>query len=114
MKQKKEINFLDLIPVKNCQWDKSGDGTFYLQIPRFKNRWMRKFAMGLGRSEFQKITLDAIGSKVWSLIDGSITVEEIGRQMEQENGEPLPQVYQRLTKFLAILSRNKLISYKNY
>lgn len=115
-KNKGNINFLDLIPDKNCQWDKAGDGRLYLLVPRFRNRWMKKIALSLGKSEFVKVKFDNTGTKVWSLIDGKTTVEQIGKIMEKESEESqdTQQVYNRLTDFLTILSRNKFISFKNY
>jgi hypothetical protein len=105
-------NFLDLVPEKNCRWDKTGDGRSYLLVPRFKNRWVKKIAMKFGRSEFVKIYFDQTGTGVWGLIDGNITVAEIGERMEKENGEQIEQVYDRLTEFISILARNKFVNLK--
>jgi hypothetical protein len=110
-------NFLDLIPEKNCQWDKTEDGRSYLLVPRFKNRWMKKIALKLGRTEYVKVYFDEIGTRVWNLIDGRTTVERIGKHMEadteKENGKPMEKVYERLTDFLSTLARNKFIHLKN-
>lgn len=77
---------------------------------------MKKIALGMGKSEFVKVFLDNTGSNVWGLIDGKTTVEKIGKLMEKEAGqeETLEKLYDRLTEFLTILSRNKFISFKNY
>lgn len=110
----KKVNLLDLIPERNCQWEKTGDGRTDLLVPRFKNRLMKKIALKLGKSEFITVHLDALGSKVWDRIDGSHTVEQIGKLMEKENDEFTHQVYERLTQFLSALSRHKFIHFKNY
>ena len=74
--------------------------------------------MNLGKSEFVKVHFDNTGSKVWSLIDGKTTVEQMGKLMEKESEESQDQdtelVYNRLIEFLTTLSRNKFISFKNY
>jgi hypothetical protein len=114
----KKGNFLDLVPERNCQWNKTGDGRVYLFVPRFKNRWMKKIALKFGKSEFVKIHFDDRGSAVWELIDGSHTVEQIGKLMEKEKAketdETMDRVFGRLTEFLTILSRNRFIRFKNY
>lgn len=110
----KKVNLLDLIPERNCQWEKTGDGRTDLLVPRFKNRLMKKIALKLGKSELITIHLDALGSKVWDRVDGSHTVEQIGKLMEKENDEFTHQLYERLTQFLTALSRHKFIQFKNY
>ncbi|MGD2085989.1 MAG: PqqD family protein [Candidatus Aminicenantes bacterium] len=113
-KKDKKINFLDLIPERNCQWEENRDGKIDLLVPRFKNRLMKKIALKLGKSEFITIHLDALGSKVWDRIDGSHTVEQIGELMEKENEAFTHQLYERLTDFLSSLSRHRFIRFKDY
>lgn len=113
-KKDKKINFLDLIPERKCQWEKTEDGKIDLVIPRFKNQYMKKFALKLGKSEFFKVHLDSMGSHVWELIDGTITVEQIGKLIENKKEESPDKLYGRLTEFFAILMRNRFIQFKNY
>ena len=112
--KKEKVNFLDLIPERNCKWEKTGNGGIDLLVPRFKNRLMKKLALKLGRSEFITIHLDALGSEVWDRIDGSHTVEQIGKLVEREDEGFTHQLYERLTQFLSSLSRHKFIHFKNY
>ena len=105
-------NFLELIPDKNCQWETTGEGKTFLVVPRFKNPWMKKIALRLGKSELVRVYFDDNGAKVWNLVDGSKSVVEIGKLMEREKDETQQQVYDRLTEFLSILARNKFISLK--
>ena len=105
---------LELIPEKNCRWEKNPEGKVCLLVPRFKNRVFKKIALQLGRSEWVKISFDEIGSKSWDLMDGRRNVEQIGELLEKELGEQVKPVYQRLTEFVVILSRNKFIIFKNY
>lgn len=110
----KQDNFLDLIPEKNCRWEQAEKGNVNLLVPRFKNRWMKKIALRLGKSELVKINFDEIGSRTWLLIDGNRKVEEIGKHLEEELKEKVQPVYQRLSEFLSILARNKFIYFKNF
>lgn len=112
--EKRESNFLNLIPEKNCQWASDQEGKVYLLVPRFKNPWMKKIALKLGKTELVKIFLDEIGSRSWQLIDGRRTVRDIGVLLEKELGETVKPVYERLIEFISILFRNKFILYKNY
>ena len=111
-KKDKNVNFLDLIPQRNCQCEKTGDGRIDLLVPRFKNRFMKKIALKLGRSEFITLHLDALGSLVWDRVDGSRTVEQIGKLVEKENEAFTHQLYERLTQFLSSLSRHRLIQFR--
>ena len=113
-KKDKKVNFLDLIPERNCQWEETGDGRIDLLVPRFKNPLMKKIALKLGKSDYIIIHLDDLGSKVWDRIDGSHTVEQIGELVKKENEGFTHQLYERLTHFLTSLSRHKFIQFKNY
>jgi hypothetical protein len=113
----KNGNFLELVPEKRCKWEKSVEGKVRLLVPRFKNRWMRAFALKMGRSEFFTVSLDEIGSRVWEAIDGTLTVGQIGEIMEKE-GEaakdgPMVQVYERLTQYMSMLLRHRFIEFKD-
>jgi hypothetical protein len=112
--EKKEGNFLNLIPEINCRWESDQEGKVYLLVPRFKNYWMKKIALKLGKSELVKIFLDEIGTRSWQLIDGRRTVREIGEYMEENMGDTVKPVYERLIEFMSILFRNKFILFKNY
>ena len=112
--KKKDDNFLDLIPEKNCRWEQAESGKIFLLVPRFKNQWLKKIARKLGKSELVKVHFDEIGSNTWRLIDGASTVEQIGQQLEKEMQDKVQPVYQRLSEFLSILSRNKFIYFKNF
>lgn len=113
MKNKKG-NLLELIPERNCRWEKTQEGKIHLLVPRFKNPFFKKIALKLGKSEWVKISFDEIGSRSWDLMDGKKNVSQIGELLEKEMGEKVKPVYQRLTEFVVILSRNKFIIFKNY
>ena len=112
--KKEKVNFLDLIPERNCKWEENRDGKIDLLIPRFKNQFMKRLALKLGRSEFITIHLDALGSEVWDRIDGSHTVGQIGKLVEKKDEGFSHQLYERLTQFLASLSKHQFIRFKDY
>jgi len=109
----RQQNLLDLIPKKNCAWERADDGRSYLLVPRFKNRLMRWIALRLGRSEWVKIFFDPIGTLSWELIDGKRSVGDIADRLEAEMGEAVQPAVDRLTEFIVILSRNRFIVFEN-
>jgi len=109
---KKDGNALDLQPRRFCEWKKEADGHICLQVPRFRNAWVRRLAMRLGKSENVNIHLDETGTRVWELIDGNRRIEEIGKEMEAEKNETVQQKYERLTTFMMILEKNSFIQFQ--
>jgi hypothetical protein len=110
---KGKINLLELIPQKNCRWETGMDGNVCLVVPRLKNRILRSLAVKLGKSEYIKVHYDLVGSKTWHLIDGYRSVAEIGDQLEKELGDQVQPKYERLSEFIAVLFKNKFITFKN-
>lgn len=109
----KTANFLDLVPERARESDKTGDGRTFLLVPRFKHRFMKAVMRRLGKSESVRVYLDSTGAGVWELVDGARSVAAIGQIMEKENGETMEQAYQRLSEFISILARNRFITLKN-
>ena len=106
-------NFLDLIPEQNCRWEIGKDGNIYLVVPRLKNRLLRSLAVKMGKSEYIKVHCDQVGTKTWNLIDGYRNVAQIGDQLEKDMGEEVQPTYERLSEFISVLFKNKLITFKN-
>lgn len=106
-----------MIPEKKCESQMGEEGKILLRIPRFKNKWMKRIGLNLGKSEFFNISLDALGTRVWNLIDGTRTVEQIGMVLEKEDGsenqEPILQLYERLTKYFSMLLYHGFVDFKN-
>lgn len=101
------VNFLDLVPGRKCNWDKNGEGKTFLLVPRFKNRWLKKFALNMGKSEFVRLYLDDNGARVWDLIDGQRTVGTICGFLREQLGD---QPEQRVCHFMGMLKRNDFIT----
>lgn len=110
--KKKERNLLDLVPERNCKWEETEPRKITLLRPRYKNPVLRYFVVKFQRSEDFRIHLDDVGSRVWGLIDGLRTIEEIGRHIDKDEKEALQQAYERLAQFFLILKQNKFIRWK--
>ena len=93
--------------------DPGGAGTVSIEIPRFKGRLGRGFCKVASISPEINVNLDAYGSIVWLLIDGTTSVRDIGVVVKEEFGEKVEPLYGRLANFLSLLERNNLINYTN-
>ncbi len=53
--------------------------------------------------------LDRYGSFVWHKCDGNTSVEHIGEEMATAFGEPADILYERISKFIGKLERDKFL-----
>jgi len=108
------VNLLDLIPKKILEDEQSEDGNVTVLKPKFKNMLMFKYVIPKLKSPFYKVKLDEFGSYVWKLMDGKLTIEEIGRKLQENFNEDIEPVYERLSIFIQSLQRYRFIKYVNY
>jgi len=111
---KRGINLLDLIPVKNIECQKNEEGLIVLLKPKFKNPFLAKHLLPLLKNPYYRIRLDALGSSVWELCDGHLTVKELGRKLKDKFGDNAEPLFDRLALFLQSLEKNRFIYYKNF
>jgi len=107
-----EPNLLDLIPVKTVEWEKNGDGTIFLKVPKVKSPFFQQVIAFLGKSPYYKVQLDEFGSHVWENCNGEYRVEQIAENLRQKFGEKVEPVYERLGAFVKVLASQKFIVYK--
>jgi hypothetical protein len=75
---KKTKNLFDTIPVISEHITTEYEGELaMIAFPRFRSKFMQKFFVPRNRSPIIRIRLEAHGTAVWKLIDGTRTVEEI-------------------------------------
>ncbi len=108
----KEINLLDLIPIRCVDWKKNKEGLVILLKPKFKSTFSKKYIISHLKRPFYKVRLDAVGSFVWENLNDTNTVQEIAKLMQDKFGEKLKPLYDRLSIFLQHLEKNKFIKYK--
>ena len=108
---KENVNYLEKIPVKNQNigWSKNKSGLVTLEIEN-KGIVNKIFQRLLKKPKVSYIHLDETGSRVWSYIDGERTVFQIGKKMTDEDEQEL--LYERLSKYIEILSGYKFINFK--
>lgn len=102
--KKGEENLADKIPVRSerITWDADEAGIVTIHA---ENRGVMKriTQILLGKPKVSHIHLDEIGSYVWSLIDGRMTVAEIAVPFEERFGERVYPTYERLGQYFSIL-----------
>jgi len=111
---KTEINLLDLIPVKNIEWQRNEEGHIVLLKPKIKNPFLAKHLLPRFTNPFFRIKLDAVGSFIWELCDGHLTVKELGRKLKDKFGNKVEPLFDRLALFFHDLEKNHFIYYKNF
>jgi len=57
-----------------------------------------------------KIELDEFGSFIWNLCDGKSNLKKIAEKLEDEFGDKVSPVENRVTEFINQMSKNKLIN----
>jgi len=107
---KKNDNFLALVPRKSedKQWQVDSDGLVEIIIKRegVLDKIVRLF---MATPKVMRIRLDRHGSCVWKAIDGRRSIQEIGVILEEEFGEKVNPLYERLVTFICILRNNRFI-----
>ncbi len=113
MKNKKDENYLEKIPVRseNLPWKTDDNGLITVEVENkgVMNKIAQKF---FKKPRISYIHLDKNGSFVWPLIDGEKNILEIGKYVEKEFGEEANPLYERLAQFFRILENNNFIYWK--
>ena len=112
MKNKKEENYLDKIPVKNenLKWSEN-DGKVTLEIEN--TGIMNKIAQKLFKKpKISYVYLDEMGSFIWCMTDGIKDITELGKEISEKFGEKANPLYERLIKYITILQSYNFITLK--
>ena len=103
-RQEKNENYLEKIP-KRPEWiewntDEEGKVTLDIENKGLMNRIMQKL---LKKPRVSHIHLDEIGSFVWPMIDGKLSIMDMGKPLEEHFGEKINPTFERLAQFFRIL-----------
>ena len=115
MKEKKQKkNYLDRIPVHSDKigWQKE-DGEKISLLIENKGVFNRLFQKFFKKPKVSYIHLDEMGSFIWLLIDGEKNVYEISEAVKERFGDDCEPLYERLIKYLEMLSGCGFIIWKN-
>jgi hypothetical protein len=107
----KNINTLDLTPIKLHTEEIDEEDLVTVLIPKFKNEIAKKFIVPKLKSANFKIEFDKLGSAVWMNMDGNKKVQEIIKNVSNKFGDEIQQAEERIIKFIFQLYEQKLISF---
>ncbi len=116
LKIKSKKNLLDFVPIisDNAKFEKveKEDGLITIVIHRNSpfDKFVRKFIKKT--PETFKVDLDVFGSFVYSKIDGSKNIYELGQEVKEHFGEDCEPLYERLGGFCNLLKNNGFIVFK--
>lgn len=80
-------DWLNVIPIKNCEYFEGTNGNFVLQMPKSDNAVLQKIITAISKRPFFKIKLDERGSFIWEKCDGKNSIGKICQLLESEFGE---------------------------
>ena len=99
-------NYLDYVFRKNddLAWTDSESGEVIVEMENvgFTNRIAQFFFKRPARSY---ITLEGMGSYIWTCIDGKRTVYEIGTLLHNKYGDAADPLYERLSTYIKRLEQ---------
>ena len=107
----KNINTLDLTPIKLHTEEVDENDLVTVIVPKFRNEIAKKFIVPKLKSADFRINLDKFGSAVWVNMDGNKKVYEIINNVTKKFGNEIQQAEERVTKFIFQLYDQKLISF---
>jgi hypothetical protein len=105
------LNYLEMTPRRIHGHEMNDNGLIDVLVPRFKNKFFKKFFIPSSKSPYIRANLDEFGSETWKLIDGQHRVSAIADILNEKFGEKIHPVLDRLTMFLTNLYRNGFISF---
>ena len=111
----KEINSLDLTPIRQKEFEMKDNGKVDILLPRFKNPVLKRALQSRRKDEYIRIHLDDLGSAIWLQIDGKMNVHELCSQLQStypEKLNPPEETEERVAKFLSLLYRERYLTFR--
>jgi hypothetical protein len=108
----KEINLLELMPVRLGTWDEV-EGKVVIERPK---------PTGMGRVReklrywlaVRRIRLDERGSMVWRLLDGTKSVADVAEALRLEFGEQIEPAEDRAGQLIRMLHEEDFLAYPGW
>lgn len=109
---KNKENYLEKVPVRheNINWSIDENNLVTLDIEN-KGVANKIAQLLLKKPKISHILLDEFGSYIWQMIDGKISIIEIGVEVEKCFGDKAHPLYERLAKYFQILENYKFIKW---
>jgi len=94
-------------------WDTCDDGTILLEYPLALKPFFLSIAKHFNKGTEQKLTkklqLDTTGSRVWTMLDGTVDVRTIIKEVAKDTGLSLQEAELAVTSFLRNLGKRGLV-----
>ncbi|MGA2824383.1 MAG: PqqD family protein [Bacteroidales bacterium] len=110
----KKVNYLDLTPLRQMEFETREDGKVDILMPRFRHPILKRALQPHWKQEFIRIHLDEMGSAIWHQVDGIINVNEICIRVQAaypEKLNPPEETEKRVTQFLSLLYQQRYITF---
>jgi hypothetical protein len=112
--EKDQTDWTQLIPEKNIKWEINPETNFVLlKKPKFKNPLLKKLILPKLKNPEFSVKLDEVGTFVWQQIDGKNTFAQIAAKMQENFGESIEPVEDRLGQFINSLRQHNFITFLN-
>lgn len=105
-------NLLEMVPCRAAEDRVEPSGLVTVLRPKFVSGPFARWVQPRLRKPHYNVHLDELGTRVWGLIDGERTVEEIAEALREQVGD-LEQDVDRLAAFLTELEGGGMIRYRD-
>lgn len=111
--KKKYENYLERKPCRpeTLSWSMNKENLVILEVEN-KGFFHRVAQRCFKKPKVSFIHLDEMGSFLWPLMDGTKTILDLGKEVDQKFGEQAHPLYERLAKYLQILDSYGFIEWK--
>ncbi len=109
MNPAKVENLLDMYPLSRHRASCDESGLIKIEVPKFSNAFGKAFCSLLKLRKMYVVKLDEIGSFIYRLCDGKMSVRQIIVESEKHFGERIEPCVARVSEFISSLEKNGLI-----
>lgn len=107
--QKRDKNYLDLVPTRTIDCEQQEDGKLVLLRPKWTRGLLARLLQPHIRYKHFRVQLDEIGSVTWEAIDGRRTVGQISDLLHDRFGDRVEPRYERCSRFIEQLHRGDML-----
>ncbi len=102
--------YLHNVPRRNADHEEDGEGRCVLLRPKHLTGVLARLLQPKLPNNYSRISLDDIGTTVWKLVDGELTVGQIADLAHEQMGDRVEPRYERVSQFVHSLHGNGLIT----
>ena len=103
---------MTLVPQRIRDFEMNGEKAVVL-LPRFSSGWAARHIQPRLKKPYMKVSLDDIGTLIWSLVDGKRTVFDIMKVVEEQFKERIDPAPERMGVFITMMKNHGMIELKD-